>query len=83
MANLESAEAARAQKTPKFNADKMKRMQQRAEAWRQQMYRDSAKAKKWKTAPQKKMDYFYDDEAPSTSATHNTSINVENLNLEI
>ena len=84
---LKEAEAERlalkAPKTPKINNERIKKMAQQAEAWRQQMYSNSAKGKKWKTAPRKQIDYFYDDAAPSTSATHNTSINVENLNLEI
>ncbi|CAG9798492.1 unnamed protein product [Chironomus riparius] len=87
MEALEEAEvdrlARKALKTPKVSNERIKKMAQKAEAWRQQMYSDSAKAKKWKTAPKKQIDYFYDDAAPSTSATHNTSINVENLNLEI
>lgn len=69
--------------SPKINNEQIKRLSQKAEAWRQRMYRSSEKAKKWKTAPPKKIDYIYYDDAPSTSATHNTSINVENLNLEI
>jgi len=80
LAGLRGAEAPN---SPKINNEQIKRLAQKAEAWRQRMYRSSEKAKKWKTAPPKEFDYIYYDDAPSTSANHNTSINVENLNLEI
>lgn len=83
LAGFRAVEATKGSGSPKINNEQILRMAQKANAWRERMWRDSEKAKKWKTAPQKQFDYFYDDVAPLTSATHNTSINVENLNLEI
>jgi uncharacterized protein YhaN len=83
LAGFRALEASKAPKSPKIDNEQIMRMAQRAKEWRQRMFRDSDKPKKWKTTPQKKIDYIYYDDAPSTSTTHNTSINVENLNLEI
>ena len=59
LAGLRGFEAPKTHMSPKINNEQIKRMAQQAEAWRQRTFHSADKAKKWKTAPPKQIDYIY------------------------